>query len=177
MCEKAESIGLRDVLFRRPPPTLELLGFNFGMHAISRAAETGAPVFAEPWSWPKTFYASLDRSASGGGGGEGWDEEDWEWLLRHHGHNDKIDIGGCALYLLAVTVFVAWLWLWFVCVDVRLTCVPAEWMLKASDDSADPGCASACSSNGSKGDKQNPRNGTNGRNGRQGSADSMETGG
>ena len=47
--------------------------------------------------------------------------KDWEWLLRHHGHNDKIDIGGCALYLylLAVTVSVLSRGCgcgWFVCV-------------------------------------------------------------
>ncbi|KAI1787072.1 hypothetical protein LXA43DRAFT_1085077 [Ganoderma leucocontextum] len=92
VCEKGESVGLRDVLFRDPPRSLELLGFNFGMRAVSRDPATRDPTFAEPWSWPKTFHASLDRSGTGTGGGEDEDEEDWEWLLRHHGHNDRIDV-------------------------------------------------------------------------------------
>ena len=103
VCDKADSVGLRDVLFRQPPPALELLGYNFSMRAVAaREPGTGKPTFAEPWSWPKTFHAALDRS----GGGELGDEdgEDWEWLLRHHGHNDKIDIGGCLL----VVWFVGW---------------------------------------------------------------------
>ncbi len=109
VCEKAESVGLRDTLFRQPPRALELLGFNFGMHAVSRDGATGDPVFDEAWSWPKTFHASLDRSASGGEE----DEEDWEWLLRHHGHNDKIDIGGCSLWWLSSERFFSGV----VCVD------------------------------------------------------------
>ncbi|PIL26342.1 hypothetical protein GSI_12098 [Ganoderma sinense ZZ0214-1] len=145
VCDKAESVGLRDVLFRRPPRALELLGFNFGMHAVSRVPATGKPVFAEPWSWPKTFHASLDRSGSGSGGGEDG-EEDWEWLLRHHGHNDKIDI--------------------------------AEWMLKASDDGADPQRTGARRSNGlAEGAKLNGKNGRNGKRGGSTGDDSMETGG
>ena len=85
VCEQGVEIGLRDALFTHPPRSLELLGFNFDFHAVGRAAGTGEPVFAERWPWPKVFYASMEHE----------EEEDWEWLLRHHGHNDKIDIGAC----------------------------------------------------------------------------------
>ncbi|EJF58874.1 hypothetical protein DICSQDRAFT_138929 [Dichomitus squalens LYAD-421 SS1] len=82
VCELGVEIGLWDVLSQHPPRLLELLGFNFGVHTVERDVETGDPVFSERWSWPKAFYAAVEHE----------EEEDWEWLLRHHGHNDRIDI-------------------------------------------------------------------------------------
>lgn len=75
--------SLGSAILRRPPPYLELLGYNSGMRWVTQDPQTRIPTYSEFWPESKVYFRSVDDY-------EG--HEDWEWLLRHYGHEDSCDI-------------------------------------------------------------------------------------
>ncbi|TBU24542.1 hypothetical protein BD311DRAFT_799355 [Dichomitus squalens] len=73
----ARSLG--NAIFRRPPPNLELLGYNNGLRWVTHDPKTRAPKYSEFWPASKVYFRSVEDYQG---------HEDWEWLLRHHGQDD-----------------------------------------------------------------------------------------
>ena len=71
--------SLGNAIFRRPPPHLELLGYNSGMRWVTHNPKPHPPTYSEFWPSSKVYFRSVEDY-------EG--HEDWEWLLRHHGQDD-----------------------------------------------------------------------------------------
>ncbi|KAI1787082.1 hypothetical protein LXA43DRAFT_1098578 [Ganoderma leucocontextum] len=71
--------SLGNAIFKRPPPALELLGYNNGMRWVTHNPTT----YSGFWPHAKMYFRTV----------EDYDGcEDWEWLLRHHGQGDDCDI-------------------------------------------------------------------------------------
>ncbi|KAI1787083.1 hypothetical protein LXA43DRAFT_896796 [Ganoderma leucocontextum] len=67
--------SLGNAIFKRPPPALELLGYNNGMRWVTHNPTT----YSGFWPHAKMYFRTV----------EDYDGcEDWEWLLRHHGQDD-----------------------------------------------------------------------------------------
>ena len=76
--------SLGNALFKRPPPALELLGYNNGMRWV-RHRPTAA--YSEFWPHAQMYFRTVEDYRG---------YEDWEWLLRHHGQDDDdCDICEC----------------------------------------------------------------------------------